>query len=100
LHIGEAAQVIGELDDTWDLVFIDADKENYINYFNLVFPKVRQKGFILADNTLFHGQVLKNEIKGKSAIAIQEFNEFICTRKDLEVVILPLRDGLSLIRKL
>jgi len=100
LHIGEAAQIIGELDDTWDLVFIDADKENYINYFNLVFPKVRQKGFILADNTLFHGQVLKNEIKGKCAIAIQEFNEFICTRKDLEVVILPLRDGLSLIRKL
>ena len=100
LHVGEALKIVAELDESWDLVFIDADKENYLNYFNLVFPKVRQNGFILADNTLFHGQVLEKEIKGKSAKAIQEFNEYICTRRDLEIVILPLRDGLSLIRKL
>ena len=53
LHIGDALEIIDELNETWDLVFIDADKENYINYFNLVFPKVRPNGFILADNVLF-----------------------------------------------
>lgn len=100
LHIGDALQIIGEIDDTWDLVFIDADKENYIHYFNLVLPKLKQNGFILADNTLFHGQVLEKEIKGKSAKAIQAFNEYLLTRSDVEQVILPLRDGLTLIRKL
>ena len=59
LHIGDALEIIGEIDESWDLVFIDADKENYINYFNLVLPKVRQNGFILADNVLFHGEVLE-----------------------------------------
>lgn len=100
LHIGDALKIVGELEETWDLIFIDADKENYINYFNLVLPKLRQNGIILADNTLFHGQVLEKEIKGKSAKAIQAFNEFLLTRKDIEVMMLPLRDGLSLIRKL
>jgi predicted O-methyltransferase YrrM len=100
LHIGEALQIIGELRETWDLVFIDADKENYIHYFNLVLPNVRQGGFILADNTLFHGQVLEKEIRGKSAKAIQAFNDFILTRRDVEKLVLPLRDGLTLIRKL
>lgn len=100
LHIGEALKIIGELEETWDLVFIDADKENYIHYFNLVLPNVRQGGFILADNTLFHGQVLEKEIRGKSAKAIQAFNDFILERKDVEKLLLPLRDGLSLIRKL
>lgn len=100
LHIGDALKIIAELDETWDLVFIDADKENYINYFNLVLSKVRQNGFILADNTLFHGQVLEKEIKGKSAKAIQAFNDFLISRTDIEIVMLPLRDGLTLIRKL
>lgn len=100
LHIGDALEIIGELEETWDLVFIDADKGNYIHYFNLVLPNLRNGGFILADNTLFHGQVLEKEIKGKSAKAIQAFNEFLLTRNDVEKLILPLRDGLTLIRKL
>jgi predicted O-methyltransferase YrrM len=100
LHIGDALQIIAELTEIWDLVFIDADKENYINYFNLVLPKVRKNGFILADNVLFHGQVLEEEIKGKSAKSIQAFNDFLISRTDVEKVILPLRDGLFLIRKL
>ena len=99
LHIGEALDIIGELNETWDLVFIDADKENYINYFNLVLPRVRQNGFILADNVLFHGQVLEKEIKGKNAIAIQAFNDYVQNRKDVERMLLPLRDGLMLIWK-
>lgn len=100
LHIGDALEIIGELNDTWDLVFIDADKENYIDYFNLVLPHLRQNGFILADNVLFHGAVLEKEIKGKSAKAIQAFNDYLLTRTDVEKMILPLRDGLMLIRKL
>lgn len=100
LHIGDALEIIGEINETWDLVFIDADKENYINYFNLVFPKVRSNGFILADNVLFHGQVLEKEIKGKNAIAIQAFNDYLSGRNDIEVLMLPVRDGISIIRKL
>ena len=100
LHIGDALDIVGELDISWDLIFIDADKENYINYFNLVFPKLRPNGFILADNVLFHGQVLEKEIKGKNAIAIQAFNDYLSSRNDVEKLILPLRDGLFLIRKI
>jgi caffeoyl-CoA O-methyltransferase len=100
LHIGEASGIIGELDQTWDLVFIDADKENYIHYFNLVMPKLRANGFILADNVLFHGQVLQEEIKGKNAKAIQAFNDHLLERDDVEKLMLPVRDGLFVIRKL
>jgi caffeoyl-CoA O-methyltransferase len=100
LHIGDALELIGEIDEWWDLVFIDADKENYINYFNLVLPKLRPNGFILADNVLFHGQVLEDPVKGKNAKAIQAFNNFVAGRDDVERMLLPLRDGLYLIRKL
>ncbi len=99
IHIGDALKIIGEIQDQWDLVFIDADKENYINYFNLVLPKLRENGFILADNTLFHGQVLEQEVRSKSAKAIQSFNEYLLLKEDVEKVLLPLRDGLTLIRK-
>ena len=100
LHIGNALEIIGEIEENWDLVFIDADKENYINYFNLVLPKVKQNGFILADNVLFHGEVLEPEIKGKAAKAIQAFNDYLFKRTDVERLMLPLRDGLMLIRKI
>jgi caffeoyl-CoA O-methyltransferase len=99
LHRGEALNIIPELNETWDLVFIDADKPGYIDYFNLVFPKLRKNGFIFADNIFFHGQVLE-EARGKSAIGIQQFNEHVSQRTDIEKVILTLRDGLFLIRKL
>lgn len=100
LHIGEALEIVGELDETWDLVFIDADKEGYSNYFNRVLPKVRPGGFIFADNVLFHGQVLSEPVKGKNAKAIQAFNDMVRSRTDVEKVMLPLRDGIYLIRKL
>ncbi len=99
VHIGDALQIIGELNETWDLVFIDADKGNYINYFNLVLPKVRPNGFILADNVLFHGEVLQEEIKGKNARAIQEFNDAMLDRSDVEKLMLPVRDGLMMMKK-
>ncbi len=100
LHIGNALEIIGEIDEQWDIVFIDADKENYLNYFHRVFPFVKANGIILADNVLFHGQVLEEQVKGKNAKAIQAFNDAIVRRTDVEKVMLPLRDGLYMIRKL
>jgi predicted O-methyltransferase YrrM len=82
------------------MVSINAEKKNYINYFNRVLRKLRKNGFILADNVLFHGQVLEDEVRGKNAKAIQEFNDFIEERTDIEKLMLPLRDGIYLIRKL
>lgn len=99
LHIGDAKEIVSVLDDIFDLVFIDADKQGYIEYFNLVFPKVRKNGFIFADNVFFHGQALEAEPKGKNPKAIKDFNEFINKRTDIEKMILTLRDGLYLIRK-
>ncbi len=99
LHVGDAADLIDELDEWWDLVFIDADKTGYVNYFNRVLPKVKPNGFILADNVLFHGQVLTEPITGKNAKAIQAFNELLLQRTDVEKVLLPIRDGLYMIRK-
>jgi predicted O-methyltransferase YrrM len=97
VHTGNALDIIPTMGD---LVFIDADKPAYIEYFNLVFPMLRKNGFILADNIFFHGQVLEDPVKGKSAKGIQEFNDFISARKDIEKLVLTIRDGLYLIRKL
>jgi caffeoyl-CoA O-methyltransferase len=99
-HTGNALEIIPKLEETWDLVFIDADKPAYIQYFNLVLPRLRKNGFILADNIFFHGQVLEEEVKGKSAKGIKAFNDFIKERTDVEKVVLTVRDGLLLIRKL
>lgn len=100
VHTGPALDTLAHLNEPWDLVFIDADKPAYTDYFNLVFPQVRKNGFILADNIFFHGQVLEPEVKGKSAKGIQAFNDFIQGRTDIEKTVLTIRDGLYLIRKL
>jgi caffeoyl-CoA O-methyltransferase len=100
LHTGNALNILPELNEEWDLVFIDADKPGYIEYFNLVLPKLRKNGFILADNIFFHGDVFDNEPKGKNPRAIQAFNKYIKERTDIDKVILTIRDGLYLIRKL
>jgi caffeoyl-CoA O-methyltransferase len=100
LHPGSALDILPAIDETWDLVFIDADKPAYIDYFNLVLPKVRKNGFIFADNIFFHGEALESEAKGKNAKGIKAFNEYIQHRDDVEKVVLTLRDGLFLIRKL
>jgi caffeoyl-CoA O-methyltransferase len=99
LHTGDAKEIVNKIDEVFDLVFIDADKPGYIEYFNLVFPKVRKNGFIFADNIFFHGQAIEAEPKGKNAIAIKDFNQYINERTDIEKMILTLRDGLYLIRK-
>jgi len=100
LHRGDAHAILPSLTETWDLVFLDADKTAYLDYFNMVFPFVRSGGYILADNVFFHGQVFTTELKGKNAKAIAQFNREIAQRQDVEVIMVPLRDGLSVIKKL
>ncbi|WP_008584159.1 O-methyltransferase [Niabella soli] len=100
LHIGNALEILPQLNETWDLVFIDADKPGYIAYFETIIGQVRKNGFILADNIFFHGQVFEENPKKKSAKAIKEFNDFIRQRNDIDKLVLTIRDGLYLMRKL
>ncbi|HSK12980.1 MAG TPA: O-methyltransferase [Phnomibacter sp.] len=97
--IGEAARIIPDLTFPWDLVFIDADKAGYSHYLDLVLPQVRPGGIILADNVLFHGDVLQDEIKGKNAKAIAAFNEKVRATPGIDHTLLTIRDGLMMIRK-
>ena len=99
LQLGNALEIIPKLNKTWDLVFIDADKTSYIDYYNLVLPKLNSNGLIIADNVLFHGEVLQEKIKGKNAIAIHRFNEYVANDESTEQIILSIRDGLMLIKK-
>lgn len=96
---GDAKAIIPTLNETWDIVFIDADKTGYIDYYQLILPTVKTNGLIIADNVLFHGQVLENEISGKNAKAIHAFNEMVKNDDRVQQVILTVRDGLSFIRK-
>jgi len=100
LHIGDALTEIEKLNETFDLIFIDADKREYLDYYEAVLPKLRRGGYILADNTLWDGKVLKAvEPNDKQTIEIMRFNDFVAADPRVEKVILPLRDGLTLIRK-
>lgn len=100
LHVGNAATIIPTIQQQWDLVFIDADKTGYIDYYELTLPQVKKGGFILADNVLFHGEVLQPELKGKNAKAIDVFNKHVKNDNRVEQVLLSVRDGLLLIKKL
>lgn len=99
LHCGNAKEIIPTLPYQWDLVFIDADKTSYVDYYKMVFPNLSKNGVIIADNVLFHGQVFDENITGKSAKAINEFNKYVANDKAAKQVILTVRDGLMLIRK-
>ncbi|OJW81075.1 MAG: methyltransferase [Bacteroidetes bacterium 46-16] len=100
-HIGNASEIIPALDATFDLVFIDADKQNYHRYYDLVIDKVPTGGYILADNVLYDGEVvLPEEEQSKNARAIHAFNEKVRQDKRVEHVLLPVRDGIMLMRKI
>jgi len=100
-HTGSALDIIPQMDEVLDLVFIDADKENYLNYYKLVFDKVKTGGFILADNALWDGKVIKNQNQqDKETKGIDEFNKHIQEDKRVENMLLPLRDGIMMVRKL
>ena len=101
LHIGDALQVIDNLKDTvFDLVFIDGNKRQYLQYYNKIFTLVRQGGFILADNTFWNGKIFE-KIKSNDfqTQAIVQFNDFIANDNRVEKIILPVRDGLTIISK-
>lgn len=100
LLMGNALKIIPTLDDTFDLVFIDADKEQYVDYYKLAKEKLRPGGFIIADNVIWSGKVLERSSKtDKETQGIVAFNEFVKNDPDVEQVMLSIRDGLLLIRK-
>ena len=100
LHIGDAKKLIPEMDVMFDLVFLDADKREYQVYYDAVFPKLRKGGFVLVDNTLWDGKVLLEvDEKDNQTEAIRKFNDYVAADSRVEKLILPLRDGLTLIRK-
>lgn len=98
-HLGEAIKIIPELNEVWDLVFIDADKSNNAVYYDLVIEKVRPGGLILTDNVLWHGKVLDDTIQDKDTTVIHQFNNKVATDPRVEKLILPVRDGIYVIRK-
>jgi caffeoyl-CoA O-methyltransferase len=101
LLTGDALKIIPDLPFQYDLVFIDGDKEEYCEYFRLVIGKVKKNGFILADNVLWSGKVFDNNApKDKDTRSIIAFNEMVLADPRVENIILPLRDGISLLRKL
>ena len=100
-RIGNALDVLDELNEKFDLVFIDADKSNYINYYEKVLGKMNPGGIILADNVLWYGKVLQEtKANDKDTKILKEFNELTSKDPRVESIILPVRDGISLIRKI
>lgn len=100
LHVGNAKNIIAQLPHLWDIVFIDADKTGYIDYYEMVLPRLSNRGIIIADNVLFHGQVLEDPITGKNAKAIHAFNEHVKKDTRTEQVLLSVRDGIMIIKKI
>lgn len=98
-RIGNAMELIPEINEPFDLVFIDADKKNYLNYYNLVIDQVRSGGFIIADNVLWSGKVVQTEKITKDTQVILDFNRFVQEDDRVENVLFPIRDGLMIVRK-
>ncbi len=101
LHIGNAMEVIPQLNYSWDIVFIDADKENYSNYFDLIIDQMSSNSYIIADNALWSGKVTeKPDDKDEETKALIAYNEKVHNNNGVENVLLPIRDGLMVCRKL
>ena len=97
---GCALEIIPKIEEKFDLIFIDADKENYINYFNLVIDKLNNNGVILADNVLWSGKVINSEDHDLTTNVLREFNKNVNNDNRVETILLPIRDGISIIRKI
>jgi caffeoyl-CoA O-methyltransferase len=98
-HIGDAMQLIPTLPDMWDLVFIDADKKNYLNYYDLVIERMNPGGIILADNILWSGKVIDEEAQDRETVLLRQYNERIHADERVENILLPIRDGIMVARK-
>lgn len=101
LHIGDALELVPQLDMTWDLAFIDADKREYVEYYEMVLPRLRPGGFIIVDNTLWYGHVVEEHTResDRQTLGVKAFNDLVAKDERVEKVIVPIRDGLTLIRK-
>ncbi len=99
LHL-QSLDIISEINTEFQLVFIDADKENYCNYYNLVMEKLSVGGYIIADNVLWSGKILDSNEQDKETQALRSFNQRIQEDDRIENILLPIRDGLMLCRKL
>jgi predicted O-methyltransferase YrrM len=99
VHLGPALETIERLDGEWDFVFIDADKENYVNYYEAVVPRLSERGLIAADNTLWSGRVLDESDDSEGTRAIKAFNERVRSDERVVSVQLTVRDGITLIRR-
>jgi caffeoyl-CoA O-methyltransferase len=97
-RVGPALEQLERLDGPWDMVFIDADKENYVAYYENVLPKLGDDGFIVADNVLWSGRVLEQD-GDESTEAIKRFNEHVAADERVEQLMLSVRDGMTLIRR-
>ncbi len=100
LMIGPALSIIPQLENDFDLVFIDADKKNYINYYKEIFPKVRVGGLIIADNVLWSGKVVDQDAQDPDTQLLRDFNLMIQSDSRVSNILLPIRDGLMLVRKI
>lgn len=99
-RIQDAKDFLNETNESFDLVFIDADKENYVEYFHSIKPKLKSGAVVMFDNVLWYGKVLQENPKQKSTQVIRQLNELIAADEDFENLILPLRDGVNLLRKI
>jgi caffeoyl-CoA O-methyltransferase len=100
LHLGDAAHVIPTLEGDFDLVFLDAGKLDYAQHYELALTKTRSGGFLLADNVLWDGKVAGGDEKDETARVLREFNDFIQQDQRIENILLPIRDGIMMMRKL
>lgn len=98
--IGDATEIIPKLEGNWDLVFIDADKTNYSNYFDMIIDRIPSGAYIIADNVLWSGKVIDIDVKDPDTIAIKEFNTKVHLDDRVQNVLFPIRDGLMVLRKL
>ena len=98
-YIGDAIELIPTLSDTWDLVFIDADKKNYLNYYDLVIERMNPGGIILADNILWSGKVIDETAQDRETVLLRKYNERIQADERVENILLPIRDGIMMARK-
>jgi len=98
--LGDGLTIIPTINESFDLVFIDADKREYLQYYHTVFEKVSKGGFIIADNTLWDGKVIENiDPNDEQTIGVEKFNDFVAQDNRVETVIIPLRDGISILMK-
>ena len=100
-HIGDAEDIVPQLDEMFDLVFIDADKRKYLTHYNLVFPKVKIGGIIIADNTLWAGKIVEKVVRtDEQTKGVIQFNDFVKADPRVETFMIPIRDGMTVLRKI